>query len=54
EETNAEALIKFAKKLSHEKHLREIMSPRLQTPADPPFYLETKPNFGALEKLAIA
>lgn len=54
-ETNEEALIEFAKKLTDEKHLRgiNIKSPRTPFPG-PPIFLETKPNFGAFEKLSIA
>ncbi|KAJ9550664.1 hypothetical protein OSB04_014709 [Centaurea solstitialis] len=57
EETNEEALIKFAQKLADEKHLRDH-EVYLKTPRTPiaatPIFLETRPNFGGFEKLSIA
>ncbi|KVI01469.1 Acyl transferase/acyl hydrolase/lysophospholipase [Cynara cardunculus var. scolymus] len=55
-ETNEEALIEFAKKLTDEKHLRDIniRSPRTPIPGPPSIFLETKPNFGPFEKLSTA
>ncbi|KAI3754751.1 hypothetical protein L1987_54541 [Smallanthus sonchifolius] len=52
-ETNAEALIEFAKKLSNEKNLRELKSPRLPK-SNPSFFLDTKTIYGAPKKMSIA
>ncbi|XP_076890679.1 patatin-like protein 2 [Bidens hawaiensis] len=48
-ETNAQALTEFAQKLSIEKHLRDLKSPRVSK-ADPSFAMETKPYFEGTEK----
>nr|XP_043628568.1 patatin-like protein 2 [Erigeron canadensis] len=52
DETNKQALTEFARKLSHEKRLRDVRSPRVSKPADLHFLSEMKPM--ALEKLSIA
>ncbi|KAI3496307.1 hypothetical protein L1887_38664 [Cichorium endivia] len=54
EKSNEEALRDFAKQLSDEKHLRDLMSPRPAMPKpDPCTITDTKPRFGAFQNLSI-
>ncbi|KAM0014212.1 putative patatin-like phospholipase domain, Acyl transferase/acyl hydrolase/lysophospholipase [Helianthus debilis subsp. tardiflorus] len=52
--TNKEALIEFAKILSHEKRLRDLNSQQRVSNVDPPFCMEKKHYFEAAETISIA